>query len=88
MKIETILKYQKIDVVLKILYQRITESSTVVTKTPIITASHFLDSYWLFPNLQLDEHNGLITFLNQLLENSDELPQFTDDMLSSQNYRL
>ena len=60
-----------------------------MTKTPIITAVLILLGYYrLFSNLYIDEHTGLITTSNQLLKNTDKLPRYIDDNLSSQISRL
>ena len=87
---DTVLKNQKRDPALKILYNWITKSSRLVTKkTPNFTASLLLlECYGLPPNLYIDEHTRLITVKNQVLQNKDKLPQYTVDHLSSQDSRL
>ena len=89
MDIETILKFEERDPVVKIVNEWITGNSHPMTKTPNTTGSSFsLKFYRLVSCLYIDELTGLITIKNQLLKNKDKLRQGTDDNLSSQKSRL
>ena len=82
---QAILKNQSRDPVLKIVYEWTTEHSRPVLRTPATTASQFLlENYLFFPNLRVHENIKLIFINTQPLKNNNELPQYTDDNLSSQ----
>ena len=86
MNMQTTLKNQERDLVLKTLYKWLTENSRHVTKAPFITASPFLlETYRFFPNVYFDKYVGLITFN---LKNNEKLTQYTVDMVCSQDPRL
>ena len=82
---EIILTYQIRYPVLKVVYKWITEKSGPAKKTPFTTATPFLlEFYRIFPSLYFGESTKLITIITQNLKNVDNLPQLTDDNLSSQ----
>ena len=84
LKVETILKFQKRDPVLKMVYKWITEKSRPVKKTLIIAGSPFLLYYYrTFPKLYIDENTKLITIKTQPLQINDDLPQYIGDNFSS-----
>ena len=89
MKIETILKYQKKEPVLKIARKRTTEKSRPFVKTPFITASPiFLERYRIFADLHFDENTKLITIKLPCLKSVYKLPQYAEVVVFSRISRL